>query len=176
MKMEGCNVSVKKLVTPIREEDILALKAGDQIEISGTIYVGRDAVLPQIVKLIKENKLEEYNIDLKGGVIFHSAVSISGLGPTSSNKVEIEGTMPELSAAGVKIHLGKGALSSKTVEILKQYNSIYVITPPISAYLTNKTIKREVAAFPNEGMEAFWRLEVEGYPGIVAIAHGETIF
>ncbi len=169
-------MNVKKLTTPITNDAINELKVGDTVEISGTVYVGRDAVLPQIVNLIKTNKLSEYNVELEGGVIFHSAVSIAGLGPTSSNKVEIEGNIPELSAAGIKVHLGKGALSPKTVEVLKEHNSIFVVIPPVSAYLTNKTLKREVAAFENEGMEAFWRLEVDRFPGIVAIAHGETIF
>lgn len=169
-------MSAIELKTPITDEDINKLKIGDAVEISGTIYVGRDAVLPQIVKLIEEDKLDEYDIDLKGGVIFHSAVSMAGLGPTSSNKAEIEGNMPQLSKAGVKLHLGKGALLPETVDMLNENNSVFVVIPPISAYLTNKTLKREVAAFENEGMEAFWRLEVDKFPGIVAIAHGKTIF
>lgn len=169
-------MSAIELKTPITDDDIMKLKVGDAIEISGTIYVGRDAVLPQVVKLIEEEKLDDYNIDLKGGVIFHSAVSMAGLGPTSSNKEEIEGNIPKLSEAGIKLHLGKGALLPETVEILNKYKSVFVVIPPISAYLTNKTLKREVAAFENEGMEAFWRLEVDKFPGIVAIANGETIF
>jgi fumarate hydratase subunit beta len=169
-------MDIIKLKTPLKEEDIKKLKIGDAIEISGTIYVGRDAVLPQIVEVIKNNKLDDYNLDLKGGVIFHSAVSKAGLGPTSSNKLEIEGTMEDLSLAGIKIHLGKGALSEKTVKMLNKYNSIFVVIPPITAYLGDKTITKKVAAFEKEGMEAFWELEVKGFPGIVAIAHGETIF
>ncbi len=169
-------METKQLTTPISDADIDTLKAGDPIEISGVIYVGRDAVLPQVVQLINKGKLDEYGIDLQGGVIFHSAVSTAGLGPTSSNKVEIEGNIPTLSDAGIKLHLGKGALSKETVEILKEKHSIIVVIPPISAYLTKKTLKREIAAFEKEGMEAFWRLEVDRFPGIVAIAHGETIF
>lgn len=169
-------MSAIELKTPITDEDINKLNVGDAVEISGTIYVGRDAVLPQIVKLIEEDNLEKYHIDLKGGVIFHSAVSMAGLGPTSSNKEEIEGNIPKLSEAGVKLHLGKGALLPETVKVLNKYNSVFVVIPPLSAYLTNKTLKRKVAAFENEGMEAFWRLEVDRFPGIVAIAHGKTIF
>lgn len=169
-------MSAIELKTPITDGDINKLKAGDAIEISGTIYVGRDAALPKLVKLIEEDNLNEYEIDLQGGVIFHSAVSVAGLGPTSSNKEEIEGNIPRLSEAGVKLHLGKGALLAETVESLNKNNSIFVVIPPISAYLTNKTLKREVAAFEEEGMEAFWRLEVDKFPGIVAIAHGESIF
>lgn len=169
-------MSAIELKTPITDEDIDKLQAGDAIEISGTIFVGRDAVLPKIVKLIEEDELDRYDIDLQGGVIFHSAVSVAGLGPTSSNKEEIEGNIPRLSEAGVKLHLGKGALLPKTVEALNRNKSIFVVIPPISAYLTNKVLRREVAAFKEEGMEAFWRLEVDKFPGIVAIAHGVSIF
>lgn len=169
-------MQAKKLVTPISDADINNLRVGEPVEISGTIYVGRDAVIPQIVELLENDKLAEFGIDLTGGVIFHSAVSKAGLGPTSSNKVEIEGNMPQLCDAGVKIHLGKGALSAETVKILNEKNSIFVVIPPISAFLTKRTLTREIAAFEKEGMEALWRLEVDRYPGIVAIAHGKSIF
>jgi len=169
-------MKVTRLVTPIEDNTIRKLKIGDFVEIVGTVYAGRDAVLPQIVGLIKKGKTSDYGIDLRGGVIFHSAVSIAGLGPTSSNKIEMVESYSVLSEAGVKIYLGKGALSIETVRVLEKYNSIFVVIPPISAYLTKKTLKKEVAAFENEGMEAFWKLEVESFPGIVAIAHGESIF
>ena len=47
--------------------------------------------------------IEEIGLD--GAVIFHTAVSPAGIGPTSSNKVEIEASMPELAMAGVRIHV-----------------------------------------------------------------------
>ena len=77
------------LTTPIQEADIERLQVGDVVSISGYIYTGRDAVLPKIVKLYEENRLEEYGIDLQGSIIFHTAVSPAGVGPTSSNKLEI---------------------------------------------------------------------------------------
>lgn len=99
---------MKTLKTPISEEEIKELHIGDMVLISGKIFCGRDAVLPKICKLIEEGKLEENGIDLKGSVIFHTAVSPAGVGPTSSNKLEIESSFPLLSQAGVKVHLGKG--------------------------------------------------------------------
>ena len=107
---------MKNIVTPITDEVINEINVGDMIYISGCIYTGRDAVLPKVVKLIESNTLSEAGIDLKGSVIFHTAVSPAGVGPTSSNKLEIEGNIPALSKAGVKLHLGKGELSRKTVE------------------------------------------------------------
>lgn len=167
---------VIKLKTPIDDQEINKLKVGDQIEIDGRIYCGRDAVLPRIVRLIEKNDLTRSKVELRGAVIFHTAVSPAGIGPTTSNKVEIEESIPLLSKSGVKIHLGKGSLSRKTAEELKKYNSIFAITPPITALFSDKMISRKVAAFREEGMEALYEVEVKGFPAIVAISHGETIF
>lgn len=161
---------------PITDETVSNLSVGDRISISGYIYTGRDAVLPKIVSLIQSGKISEYDIQLQGSVIFHTAVSPAGVGPTSSNKFEIESTIPALSAAGVKLHLGKGALSEKTVEALKQYNSVYAVIPPVTALLNSKTLRKKLIAFPEEGMEAFYMLEVKEYPAIIAVAHGKSIY
>jgi fumarate hydratase subunit beta len=164
------------LQTPIDHREIEGLKVGNQIEIQGIIYCGRDAVLPKLVRLIENRELDTIGVDLEGAVIFHTAVSPAGIGPTSSNKVEIEGSIPALSKAGVKIHLGKGALSPKTVEELKKYHSIFAITPPVSALFSDKMVSQRVVAFREEGMEALYQVEVKAFPAIIAIAHGETIF
>jgi fumarate hydratase subunit beta len=167
---------VIKMKTPIDDREIERLRVGDQIEIEGKIYCGRDAALPRLVKLIKNHELNKIGVDLKGAVIFHTAVSPAGIGPTSSNKVEIEGSISILSQAGVKIHIGKGALRQKTVEELKRYHSLFAITPPVSALFSDKMVSQRIAAFKKEGMEALYEVEVKGFPAIVAIAHGKTVF
>ena len=167
---------MKLINTPISNDTIQGLSIGDMISITGIIYTGRDAVLPKIVKLIETNQLDKYdNINLEGAVIFHTAVSPAGVGPTSSNKFDIESSIPILSKAGVKLHLGKGALSKDTIAALHQYNSVYAVIPPVTALLNSKTLKKEVIAFPEEGMEAFHLLEVKEFPAIIAVAHGKSI-
>ena len=163
---------MKHLTTPITYEDLNNLNAGDQITISGTIFTGRDAALPQLVELIKE---DDVPFDLNGGVIMHTAVSKAGIAPTTSNKEEIESTIPFLSENGVKIHMGKGMLHDETIKSLNENNSIFVITPPVAALLTSKVLKKECVAFANEGMEAMYKLEVENIPGIVAVIGGKSI-
>lgn len=160
------------LTTPISDEDLSNLNVGDQITISGTIYTGRDAALPQLVELIKEDKVP---FDLNGTVIMHTAFSEAGIAPTTSNKYEIESTIPFLSKNGVKIHIGKGMLSDKTAESLKNNNSIFVITPPVAALLTNKVLEKKCVLFEWEGMEAMYELKVDRIPGIVAIHNGNII-
>lgn len=163
---------MKKIKTPITNEEIAKLKIGDKILISGIIYTGRDAALPQLVNLIKENKVP---FELEGIAIMHTAVSDAGIAPTTSNKEEIESTIPFLSENGVKIHIGKGSLSDETKEKLYKNNSVFVITPPIAALLTSKVLEKECVLFENEGIEAMFKLKVENIPGIVAVANEKSI-
>ena len=163
---------MKYLTTPITDDDLSNLHIGDQITISGTIYTGRDAALPQLVELIKKNKVP---FDLNGIVIMHTAFSDAGIAPTTSSKVEIESTIPTLIENGVKIHIGKGMLNEETIKELDKNNSIFVITPPVAALLTSKVLEKKCVLFENEGMEAMFELKVEKIPGIVAINNGLKI-
>lgn len=166
-----------KLTTPISDEDVAKLNVGDTVEISGYILCGRDAVLPKVLKVAEEGKLEDMGIDLNGQVVFHTAVSPAGVGPTSSNKLEIESSIEPLSELGVKVHLGKGRLKQETVEALNKNNSVYAIIPPVTALLESKTDKERISlAFPELGMEALYLIKVDSYPAIIGAAKGKSIY
>ena len=165
-----------QLSTPISEEAAAALQVGDTVELSGTILCGRDAVLPRVLHMIENGTVGELGVDLHGQVIFHTAVSPAGVGPTSSNKLEIESSIEPLSKAGVKLHLGKGALHKETVEALARYNAVYAVIPPVTALLASKTGETRVLAFPELGMEALHLIRVDRYPAIIGAAHGRSIY
>lgn len=167
---------MKRLETPFSEDAIADLNVGDVVSISGFIFCGRDAVLPRICKEIETGEWDKRGIDLQGGVIFHTAVSPAGVGPTSSNKLEIESSFETLSMAGVKMHLGKGAIKPETVELLKENNAVFAIIPPVTALLESQTIERECVAWPELGMEAFYCIKVENYQAIIAAAKGDSIY
>ena len=164
----------KELRTPISEEAVRDLQVGDVVSISGYILCGRDAVLPKVVRLVEEGK--DPGVDLRGQVIFHTAVSPAGVGPTSSNKLEIESSIEPLSRLGVKMHLGKGQLHPETVAALNRYNAVYAVIPPVTALLGEKTLEQKLIAFPELGMEALYQLKVDHYPAIIAAAHGRSIY
>ena len=164
----------KQITTPISEETAAGLKVGDTVEISGYILCGRDAVLPKVLKLLDERK--DVGVDLRGQVIFHTAVSPAGVGPTSSNKLEIESSIAPLSKAGVKLHLGKGELHRETIEALDRYNAVYAVIPPVTALLGAKTSEQKCVAFPELGMEALYLIKVDRYPAIIGAAHGRNIY
>lgn len=164
------------LNTPISDDDVRQLNVGDVVSISGYIYTGRDAVLPKIVKHAEEGTLGQVNVNLRGQVIFHTAVSPAGVGPTSSNKLEIESTMEPLSRHGVKMHLGKGAIKPETVMALADNDAVFAIIPPVTALLGEQTSEIEVVCYPELGMEALHRIKVNNYQAIIAAAKGKSIY
>lgn len=165
-----------EIKTPLSEDIIASLNVGDMVYLSGYIFCGRDAVLPKIVKEAETGLLDN-NIELRGNVIFHTAVSPAGVGPTSSNKLEIEASMIPLSKhAGIKIHLGKGKIKDATVQGLAELNAVYAVIPPVTALLESKTSERTCVAHPELGMEALYRVKVDKYPIIIAAAKGRSIY
>ena len=165
-----------QLSTPISEAEAANLRVGDTVEISGYILCGRDAVLPKVLKMIEDGTVGDLGVDLHGQVVFHTAVSPAGVGPTSSNKLEIESSIAPLSAAGIKLHLGKGRLRPETIAALDRYNAVYAVIPPATALLGAKTTEQKVVAFPELGMEALHLIKVDKYPAIIGAAHRRSIY
>ena len=168
---------IKELSTPFSDEAISQLNVGDVVSITGIIICGRDAVLPRICTELESGIWEKRGIDLQGGVIFHTAISPAGVGPTSSNKLEIEGSFETLSKmGGIKMHLGKGAIKPDTVKMLAENNAVFAIIPPVTALLESQTLERECVAWPELGMEALYRIKVVKYQAIIAAAKGRSIY
>lgn len=165
-----------QLETPITAAQISSFEIGDKFELHGRILCGRDAVLPKLVHLIVANDPFIDELQLEGAVIFHTAVSPAGIGPTTSNKAEIEESIPLLAKAGVRIHLGKGSLGANTIAALNDADSVFGVTPPVSALFSHRIRSQKIIAFAGEGMEALHEIQVEGLPGIIAAAHGCNIF
>ena len=165
-----------ELNTPVSAKDISNLHVGDMVEISGYILCGRDAVLPRVVEMIQEGTVDALGVELEGQIIFHTAVSVAGVGPTSSNKLEIENSIEPLSKAGIKLHLGKGEIRPETIAALDEHNAVYAIVPPVTALLSSKTSEEKIIAFPELGMEALHLIKVDKYPAIIGAAHGRSIY
>lgn len=165
-----------RLTTPLSKDDVKQLNIGDCVYISGKVYCGRDAVLPRIVAEHLADNTNEEIIRPEGSIVFHTAVSPAGVGPTSSNKEEIEASIEPLSRAGVRMHLGKGKLSKETIQALDKYDSVYAVIPPVTALLSNNMTSVECVAYPELGMEALYEITVKDYPAIIAAANGESIY
>lgn len=156
--------------------DVSELHIGDRVTFAGSILCGRDAALPRVCKLVETGRIGEIDASFKGAAVFHTAVSDAGIGPTSSNKVELEEAFAPLCDAGVKVFLGKGALSQTTVDVLAEHGAVFCVVPPVTALLGRGMRSRRCVAFPELGMEALWEVELDECPAVVAAAHGECLF
>ncbi len=159
--------------TPLKDTDLLALRAGDRVLLQGVIYTARDAAHKRLVDLLSEGR--DLPIDLKGQVIYYTGPApakpgdiIGPAGPTTAYRMD-PFTVPLLEA-GLKGMIGKGERGSAIVDAIKSFRAVYFAATGGAAILYSRTIKKAtVAAYPELGPEAILRLEVEDFPVIVAI-------
>lgn len=162
--------------TPIDASLLGQLDVRDTILLTGSILTGRDAALPRLVAMANKHELSSYGVDLQGSAIFHSAVSGAGMGPTSSNKEGIEQTIVPLSSFGVLLHIGKGELKNETIRHMASFGALYGVIPPVSALIRSCVRSTKLILFPELGMEAVYRIDVERLPVLVAAARGCSVY
>lgn len=170
-----------RISTPLSEEAVLALKSGDSVLISGTIYTGRDAAHRRMCECISAG--EDLPFDVGGQVIYYVGPSpappgkvIGSAGPTTSGRMDL--FTPMLLDMGLKGMIGKGTRSRAVVESMVRNMAVYFGAVGGAAALIAKSItKADAIAWPELGPEAVFRLEVRDFPAIVVIdAFGNDLY
>lgn len=159
------------LETPLRTEDIEALRAGDGVVLSGVVYTARDAAHARLAKLIEEGK--PLPIDLAGQVIYYVGPTpappgriIGSAGPTTAGRMDPY--TPALLEAGLKGMIGKGLRSQEVRDAIVKHKAVYfAATGGAAALLAKRIVACEVIAYEDLGCEAIHRLEVRDLPLVV---------
>jgi fumarate hydratase subunit beta len=162
---------VKKVRLPLTDQTINDLKAGDNILLSGVIYVARDAAHKRMVEALDQGKPLPF--DIRGQTIYFMGPSparpgqpIGSAGPTTSGRMDTYS--PRLIAEGLKGMIGKGMRSQAVKDAMKKYKAIYLAAIGGAGALISKSIKQSgVIAYEELGAEAVRRLEVENFPATV---------
>ena len=162
---------MRKITSPISADVRENLRAGDQVLISGVIYVGRDAAHRRLVEALDRG--DKLPFDLQGQTIYYMGPSptkpghvIGSAGPTTSGRMDAY--TPRLLAAGLKAMIGKGSRSEAVKEAIKEYKAVYFAAAGGAAALIAKSItKAETIAYQELGPEAILRLEVKDFPAVV---------
>ena len=174
-------MSVKKMTTPLTEDVIVGLKAGDRIEISGVLYTARDAAHKRLVQMIKDG--DKLPFDLRGQIIYfvgptpaRPGVPIGSAGPTTSGRMDPYS--PYLIEHGLKGMIGKGGRGKEVIEAMLRHKCVYFAAiGGVAALLSKKIKKAEIIAFDDLGTEAVRRIEVEDFPVIVINdVHGGDLY
>ncbi|WP_258083645.1 FumA C-terminus/TtdB family hydratase beta subunit [Thermococcus thermotolerans] len=169
-----------RLRTPLSEEDVLKLKAGDIVHLSGIIYTARDSAHRKILELAERGELP---FDLNGAVIYHcgpvvrktsNGYEILSAGPTTSARMNRY--LDEILSLGVRGIIGKGGMD---VGPFKD-RAVYFSFTGGAGSLAAKSVKRVVDVLWLEELgipEAVWVLEVEDFPVLVAIdSRGNSLY
>lgn len=172
---------VKKIKTPLSDEDVLQLKIGDSILITGKIYTARDAAHKRLFDLFEKG--EKLPLDLKGQIIYYVGPApakpgyiIGPAGPTTSGRCDPY--TPAMLSIGLKGMIGKGIRSKDVRDAMQKHKAVYFSATGGAAALISKQIKEvKIIAYEDLGPEAIRELTVEDFPVIVANdAHGGDLY
>lgn len=177
---------VKKLKTPLSEEDVRGLKLGETVYIDGVVYTGRDEV--HIHALEHLEKGEKIPVDFKGSALFHCGPimrktgdvwEVVAAGPTTSSRMNsLEPDFIDKFRPGAII--GKGGMSKPTVDAMKEFGCVYLAITGGAAVLAAKGIESVsgVEWFELGMPEAIWVLNAKEFgPLTVGIdAHGNSLY
>jgi fumarate hydratase subunit beta len=169
---------------PFTEEKIRALKLGDEVAITGTVFTGRDAVH----KYLHDGGRLPPGVNLKNGILYHCGPVVIkdsqgnwkcvAAGPTTSIREEPYQwqVIRDLGLRGV---IGKGGMGDKTLEACKQYGCVYLHAVGGAAQVLAECIKRVRNVYMMEQFgapEAIWEFEVENFFAVVTMdSHGNSL-
>ncbi|MGL5693174.1 MAG: Fe-S-containing hydro-lyase [Peptostreptococcaceae bacterium] len=170
-----------KITTPISIEEIIKLKCGDSVSLSGVLYTARDAAHKLMIECINEGK--ELPFDIANQGIYYVGPTprrpgeiIGSAGPTTSYRMD-DLTVPLLER-DLKIMVGKGRRDKKVVDGMIEYGAVYLAAiGGAGAYISNSIKSCEVIAYDYLGAEAIRKIEVEDLKLVVAIdSFGTSIY
>ena len=160
-----------RLSTPLSEEEVLKLRAGQPVLISGVVYTARDAAHRRMAEAMEQG--EDLPFDVAGQVIYYVGPTpappgriIGAAGPTTAGRMDK--FTPALLARGLKGTIGKGPRSQAVKEALQQHRAVYFGgIGGAGALLGQRITSVEMVAYEDLGTEAIRRLEVADFPAIV---------
>ncbi len=174
-------MSGKTLIMPFPDKVLHALKAGDEVLLTGTIYTARDQAHALLCEALNSGR--KLPVDLKGRLIYFCGPAktppgkiIGSCGPTTSRRMDR--FSPVLLKHGLLGMIGKGSRDRSVVDAIRKNKGIYFLTyAGCGALLSRCVRKSSCVAYPQLGPEAIYRLEVENMPLIVGIdSEGRDIY
>lgn len=162
---------VIRLTTPLSDETVKKLRAGDRVLIDGVLYTARDAAHKRLVEAM--DKGEPPPFPLAGQIIYYVGPSparpgrpLGSAGPTTSYRMDPYA--PRLMEKGVKGMIGKGKRSEAVLAAIKKFTCVYfAAVGGAGALLAGKIVKSDVIAYDDLGPEAVRMLTVREFPVIV---------
>ncbi|MBN2452236.1 MAG: fumarate hydratase C-terminal domain-containing protein [Lentisphaeria bacterium] len=170
-----------RLLTPLSEEAVRALRLQDRVSLSGTVFSARDAVHAYLAGG------GDLPCSLRQAVIYHcgpvvvpegNGWRVTAAGPTTSMREEPY--MAELIRRfRFRAVIGKGGLGPATLAACARYGCVYLHAVGGAAQVLATAVRavRAVHMLEQFGApEAVWELDLAAFPAVVTMdAHGESL-
>lgn len=172
---------MRKLTTPLTEEDVRSLHAGEHVLLSGVVYTARDAAHLRMMDLLAQGK--PLPVDLTGQVIYYAGPTptppgkpVGSIGPTTSTRMDA--STPTLLCHGPRGMIGKGSRSRAVMDAMQEYPAVYFAAVGGAAALMAACVTSlEVICWDDLGPESVKRLTLKDLPLVVAAdCYGEDAF
>jgi len=174
--------NIVDIKTPISEEDVRKLKAGDFVRLTGEkVYIVANSNVAGI--LLDSIDKGQPIFDLKGTVIYHCPCGLEKLdggyrvrwvGATTS--MMSEPVTPRLIELGARVIMGKGGMGKATLQAMQHYGAVYLATVGATSSLLVRGVSKVLKMVHPD----IWlcQLEVSNFgPAIVGMdAHGRNLF
>lgn len=146
-----------------------------QLSLSGTIVVARDIAHAKLMeRLEKTGSLPDYIINhpvyYAGPAKTPEGLPSGSFGPTTAGRMDSY-VEPFQAAGGSKIMIAKGNRSPVVTEACQKHGGFYLgsIGGPAAILARDNIRKVEVLEYPELGMEAVWKIEVEDFPAFILV-------
>lgn len=146
-----------------------------RLSLTGTIIVGRDIAHAKLKELLDSGKdlpqyVKDHPIYYAGPAKTPKGMPSGSFGPTTAGRMDSYVDLFQ-SKGGSMVMIAKGNRSQQVTDACKKYGGFYLgsIGGP-AAILAEQNIKKvECLEYPELGMEAIWKIEVEDFPAFILV-------
>ncbi len=156
-------------------KQLSAYPVSTRLSLNGTIIVGRDIAHAKIKeRLDRGEELPEYMkkhpIYYAGPAKTPAGMACGSMGPTTAGRMDPYVDLFQ-SKGGSMIMLAKGNRSQAVTDACKKYGGFYLgsIGGPAAILAQNNIKSIECVEYPELGMEAVWKIEVEDFPAFILV-------
>ena len=146
-----------------------------RLSLNGTLVVGRDIAHAKISERLSNGEpmpqyLRDHAIYYAGPAKTPTGYASGSFGPTTAGRMD--SYVDEFQAAGGSmVMLAKGNRSREVTEACARHGGFYLgsIGGPAARLAADSIRSVEVLEYPELGMEAVWKIEVENFPAFIVI-------
>jgi fumarate hydratase, class I len=146
-----------------------------RLSLNGTIIVGRDIAHAKLKERIDSGEglpqyVKDHPIYYAGPAKTPQGMACGSMGPTTAGRMDSYVDLFQ-SQGGSMIMLAKGNRSQAVTDACQKYGGFYLgsIGGPAAILAQNNIKKIECIEYPELGMEAIWKIEVEDFPAFILV-------